>query len=106
LDRIDDKSCELAIKCYSNRAACFKQLSNFDGIISDTTAVLEADPRNVKALVRRAQAFEAVERYRLAMDDVRMVMSMPQDQIGSANIQLMNGMQHRLNRVIAQLRQG
>lgn len=106
LDSIDDKSTDLALKCYSNRAACYKQISNFDGIISDTTAVLEVDPANVKALVRRAQAFEAVERYRIALDDVRVVMAMPPSQVGPANITLINGMQHRLNRVVAQLRKG
>jgi stress-induced-phosphoprotein 1 len=104
LDQISDKSCELAVKCYSNRGACFKQLSNFDGVIGDCTAVLEVEPMNVKNLIRRAQAFEAVERYRLAMDDIRAVQSMPADQVGSSNLSVVNGMQHRLNRVINQLR--
>jgi len=53
---------DLAIRCLSNRAACYKQLSDFDGTIEDCSSVLEADANNVKALVRRAQAFEAVER--------------------------------------------
>lgn len=55
LDQISDKSSELAIKCYNNRAACYKQLSNFDGTIADSTAVLEYKPDDVKALMRRAQ---------------------------------------------------
>ena len=38
---------------YNNRAACYKQLSNFDGTIEDSTNVLEHEPDNVKALVRR-----------------------------------------------------
>lgn len=63
LDRLTDKTCPLAIKCYSNRSACYKQLSNFDATVQDTTAVLEVEPQNVKALVRRAQAFEAIERW-------------------------------------------
>lgn len=62
LDRLPIKSSELAVKCYSNRAACYKQLSNFDATIEDTTAVLDVKPNDVKALVRRAQAFEAIER--------------------------------------------
>jgi len=48
LDNISDKSSELALKCYGNRAACFKQLSNFDGTIADCTAVLEYKPDDVK----------------------------------------------------------
>lgn len=62
LDNLPDKRSPLAIKCYSNRSACYKQLSNFDATVEDTTAVLEVEPNNVKALVRRAQAFEAIER--------------------------------------------
>lgn len=59
----DDRRHPLAIKCFSNRSACYKQLSNFDGVIEDTSAVLDVEPNNVKALMRRAQAFEAIERY-------------------------------------------
>ena len=92
---------ELALKAYSNRAACYKQISNFDGTISDCTAVLEIDPENVKALVRRAQAFEGVERYRFALQDVKTVLSMPASQVGKANLDICNMMQHRLNRTVS-----
>lgn len=105
LDSLTDKTSALAIKCYSNRSACYKQLSNFDGTVSDCTAVLEVDPNNVKALIRRAQAFEAIERFRFALQDVRAVLSMG-DMAGASNIQLANGMQHRLNRVVQQLKSG
>lgn len=70
LDCLPDKAGPLAIKCYSNRSACFKQLSNFDATVEDTTAVLEVEPTNVKALVRRAQAFEAIERLEWRRGDV------------------------------------
>ena len=95
---------ELALKAYSNRAACYKQISNFDGTISDCTAVLEVDPDNVKALIRRAQAFEGVERYRFALQDVKTVLTMPYHKVGKANFDLCNGMQHRLQRTVAQLK--
>lgn len=94
---------ELALKAYSNRAACYKQISNFDGTISDCTAVLEIDPENVKALVRRAQAFEGVERYRFALQDVKTVLSMPAADVGKANLDICNMMQHRLNRTVSLL---
>ena len=84
--------------------ACYKQISNFDGTIADCTAVLEVEPQNVKALVRRAQAFEGVERYRFALQDVKTVLAMPYAQVGQANFDLCNGMQHRLNRTVAQLK--
>mmetsp|Transcript_3717 Transcript_3717/g.10815 ORF Transcript_3717/g.10815 Transcript_3717/m.10815 type:complete len:326 (+) Transcript_3717:124-1101(+) len=95
---------DLALKAYANRAACYKQISNFDGVIADCTAVLEVEPQNVKALVRRAQAFEGVERYRFALQDVKTVLQMPYHQVGKANFDLCNGMQHRLNRTVAQLK--
>ena len=85
IDATADKSSELCIKAYSNRAACHKQLSNFDGTIADCTAVLDTDINNVKSLVRRAQAFEAVERYKSALQDVKYVLSMPQSSVGQAN---------------------
>lgn len=95
---------ELALKAYSNRAACYKQISNFDGTISDCTAVLEIDHENVKALIRRAQAFEGVERYRFALQDVKTVLSMPSNQVGKANLDMCNMMQHRLQKTVAMLK--
>jgi stress-induced-phosphoprotein 1 len=104
LDNIRDKSSPLALKCYANRAACYKQLSNFDGTIGDCTAVLEYEPENSKALIRRAQAYEAVERYKSSLQDVRAVLAAGPEAVGKQTYDLANGMQHRLNRVIAQLR--
>jgi stress-induced-phosphoprotein 1 len=104
LKALGDNSKPLAIKCLSNRSACFKQISNFDGTIEDCSGVLEVEPNNVKALVRRSQAFEAVERYKFALQDVKTVLTMPRADVGEANFTLCNGMQHRLNKVVAQLK--
>mmetsp|Transcript_8156 Transcript_8156/g.7692 ORF Transcript_8156/g.7692 Transcript_8156/m.7692 type:complete len:324 (-) Transcript_8156:425-1396(-) len=95
---------QLALKAYSNRAACYKQISNFDGVIGDCTAVLEIEPENVKALIRRAQAFEGVERYRFALQDCKTVLQIPSETVGKTNIDLCNMMQHRLNRTVQQLK--
>jgi len=95
---------ELALKSLSNRAACYKQISNFDGTIEDCTAVIEIEPENVKALVRRAQAFEGVERYRFALQDIKTVLNMPFENVGKSNFDLCNMMQHRLNRTVQQLK--
>lgn len=95
---------ELALKAFSNRAACYKQISNFDGTIEDCTAVIEIDQENVKALVRRAQAFEGVERYRFALQDIKTVLNLPFDKVGKSNFDLCNMMQHRLNRTVQQLK--
>ena len=104
LEKQGKQGSELAIKAYSNRAACHKQLSHFDGTIADCTAVLEVEPENVKALIRRAQAFEAVERYRFALQDVKTVLAMPYAQVGKTNWDLCNMMQHRLNKTVQQLK--
>mmetsp|Transcript_14702 Transcript_14702/g.35906 ORF Transcript_14702/g.35906 Transcript_14702/m.35906 type:complete len:326 (+) Transcript_14702:3773-4750(+) len=104
LEKEGKQGSDLALKAYANRAACYKQISNYDGVISDCTAVLEVDPDNVKALVRRAQAFEGVERYRFALQDVKTVLQMPYSQVGKANFDLCNGMQHRLQRTVDQLK--
>jgi len=95
---------DLALKAYANRAACYKQISNFDGVISDCTAVLEVDPENVKALIRRAQAFEGVERYRFALQDSKTVLMMGVTKVGKTNFDLCNMMQHRLQRTVNQLK--
>jgi stress-induced-phosphoprotein 1 len=104
LRKKDKAQTELALKAYSNRAACYKQISNFDGVIEDCTAVIEVEPQNVKALIRRAQAFEGVERYRFALQDVKTVLSMPSSEVGKTNWDLCNMMQHRLNRTVQQLK--
>jgi stress-induced-phosphoprotein 1 len=104
LEREGKTQSDLAVKTYSNRAACYKQLSNYDGVIGDCTAVLEIDPENVKALIRRAQAFEGVERYRMALSDVKTVLTMPSGKVGKQNLDLCIHMQHRLNRTVQQLK--
>ena len=63
-------------------------------------------PENVKALVRRAQAFEAVERYKSSLQDVKYVLQMNAQTVGQANWALCNQMQHRLTRVVQQLKAG
>jgi predicted kinase len=55
--------------------------------------------------MRRAQAFEACERYKSALQDVRQVLQLGLEVVGKSTFDLANGMQHRLNRVIAQLKQ-
>ena len=85
-------------------SACYKQISNFDGVISDCTAVLEVDPENVKALIRRAQAFEGLERYRFALQDTKTVLQMQYNKVGKSNYDLCNMMQHRLQRTVNQLK--
>ncbi|GMF23807.1 unnamed protein product [Phytophthora lilii] len=71
----DKPGSDLALSCYNNRAACNQQLSNFSGVIRDCTHVLEYDEKNQKALLRRALAYEGLERYRLALQDIRALLA-------------------------------
>lgn len=48
---------------YSNRAACYNVLSEWDKVVEDTTAALAMDNEYVKALNRRAIAYEHLEKF-------------------------------------------
>jgi len=54
---------------YSNRAACYNALSDWDKVVDDTTAAIALDNEYVKALNRRANAYEHLERYSEALLD-------------------------------------
>lgn len=54
---------------YSNRAACFNAMSDWDRVIEDTTAAINLDNEYVKALNRRANAYEQVDRNSEALLD-------------------------------------
>ncbi|KAH7130160.1 hypothetical protein B0J11DRAFT_245324 [Dendryphion nanum] len=54
---------------YSNRAACWNAMSNWERVIDDTTAAINLDNEYVKALNRRANAYEQVERNSEALLD-------------------------------------
>jgi len=65
-DELDTKIASL-----SNRATCYAQHHNYKKVIEDTTRVLEADPKHVKCLIRRGLAYEATEKYKLGLEDMR-----------------------------------
>ncbi|KAL1610825.1 TOM (translocase of outer membrane) complex component [Paraconiothyrium brasiliense] len=54
---------------YSNRAACWNAMSNWEKVIDDTTAAINLDNEYVKALNRRANAYEQVDRNSEALLD-------------------------------------
>lgn len=65
----DDES-ELVADCYNNRAAVHVQLRNYENVVADTTECLNRSPSNGKALVRRAQAYQQLEKLKAAYSDV------------------------------------
>jgi len=54
---------------YSNRAACYNAQGEWDKVIEDTTAAINLDNEYVKALNRRANAYEHLEKYSEALLD-------------------------------------
>lgn len=54
---------------YSNRAACHSAMSEWDQVIDDTTAAITMDPEYVKAINRRATAYEHQKKYSEALLD-------------------------------------
>lgn len=54
---------------YSNRAACYNALGDWDKVVDDTTAAINLDNDYVKALNRRANAYEHLEKYSEALLD-------------------------------------
>lgn len=55
----------------SNIAACALSVKDYEGTIKHCTAALEINPEYVKALWRRAEAYEATEKYREALEDLK-----------------------------------
>ncbi|XP_074270175.1 protein CLMP1-like [Silene latifolia] len=62
---------------HSNRAACLMQMKpiDYDTVILECNMALQVDPRFVRALLRRARAYEAQGRYDMAMADVQDLLS-------------------------------
>lgn len=54
---------------YSNRAACYNALGNWEKVVEDTSAAIALDSEYVKALNRRANAYENLEKYSEALLD-------------------------------------
>lgn len=48
---------------YSNRAACFNALADWNKVVEDTTAAINLDPEYVKAMNRRANAYDKLGKY-------------------------------------------
>ena len=94
----EDKTSETALKVLNNRAACNQQLSNFSAVMEDTTQVLEIEPNNMKAIIRRCLALEGMEKYRAALSDCRRGLLI------DASNPILNQAQQRLGRSVRTLK--
>lgn len=61
---------------HSNRAACLMQMKpiDYETVIAECSMALQVQPQFVRALLRRARAFEAVGKFEMAMQDVQVLL--------------------------------
>lgn len=64
----------LLLPLYNNRAACRIKNGDNRGAVADCDVILEQDSTDLKALLRRATAFEALENWECARNDYRKLM--------------------------------
>ncbi|XP_030636820.1 mitochondrial import receptor subunit TOM34 [Chanos chanos] len=74
LEKSGQKNQEDLSILYSNRAASYLKDGNCNECVKDCTVSLELVPFGIKSLLRRAAAYEAMERYRLAYVDYKTVL--------------------------------
>jgi len=96
IEKYPDADSALIVSVRNNRAACNHQLSNFHAVVEDSSWVLEHEPDNLKALIRRMIALEPMEKYEKALADARHVLRLcPSNEVA-------NKVQHRLSRLVRQ----
>ncbi|NXV50951.1 TOM34 protein, partial [Uria aalge] len=66
------QSLQLSQECatYTNRALCYLTLKQYKEAAQDCTEALRLDPKNVKALYRRAQALKELKDYKSSIADI------------------------------------
>lgn len=66
---------EAQLRSLRRRAACAQQLQDWGTCRRDATAVLEASPSDAQALLQRAAANEALEKFSAALEDARRLLA-------------------------------
>lgn len=87
------------IDSYNNMSACHQQMGNHQAVCEACSMVLEYDENNQKALLRRGLAFEGLERFQLALADIRKLIYL------NPNIEMANKAQHRLGGAVRRSRE-
>ncbi|PVU98149.1 hypothetical protein BB559_001766 [Furculomyces boomerangus] len=54
---------------YSNRAACYAALQEYEKVVTDCNSALKIEPLYIKALMRRAQSYESINNLRDSLYD-------------------------------------
>lgn len=69
-DLLFDRLIKTKVQLYSNFSACQLRSKNYQMVRVNCSKCLEADPVNVKAMYRRAQACMSLNEFELARDDL------------------------------------
>jgi len=78
-DKFDEKMGAVKADLHANRAACYVQLYEPVKVREDCDAALKIDSKHLKALIRRAQALESLEKYKDALADFETVLKLDPD---------------------------
>lgn len=71
-----DEKAAIRLRLLRRRAECSQQLQDWSLCRQDATAVLEASPEDQRALLQRAAANEALEKFKAAMEDARRLLAL------------------------------
>ncbi|KAL0477555.1 tetratricopeptide repeat protein [Acrasis kona] len=71
VDTIPPQFKELQTVLYSNLAAVYLQFRSFQRCITEATNAIRRDPKHLKALLRRASAYEELTKYEEAVQDLK-----------------------------------
>jgi len=75
-NNFDEKNAATRADIYANRAACYVQLYEPNKVRADCDEALKINPNHVKALLRRGQALESLEKYKAALEDFEKVLKL------------------------------
>jgi len=95
-DDSDQEKKAMKADLYANRAACYIQLYEPAKVRADATKALELVPGHTKALLRRAQALEALEKYKDALVDFETVLkTYPENDLATKGVHRIRGAMKR-----------
>eukprot|EP00759_Apiculatamorpha_spiralis_P003932 PhF_6_TR1222/c0_g1_i1/m.2348/K05864/PPID, CYPD; peptidyl-prolyl isomerase D len=71
-DNLKVKAEEISLSCFLNLASCYVLLRNWKDAVLYATKALEINPNSCKALYRRGQAYNELEEYSAAQEDLKL----------------------------------
>ena len=78
------------VNLFNNRCSSYLKTGQYSDCITDCKMTLDIDPGNIKSMLRRASAYEALENWELAMIDYKFLMGIDPSAIISQGISRCN----------------